>query len=145
MRIRLTAEFHTVEANEATALRALSCLTTAVGSLPGCEVCRLTIPPDSSSTFLLVEEWDSEESLGQHVASEGFQALLAHFRKVDAYPDSLSKFAIPPERLTELLALTVMKSGQVDSDVEDFCTPISGSAERIPIAGRSASTRDGAA
>jgi quinol monooxygenase YgiN len=44
---------------------------------PGCLAVRLYSPPASSVDFLLLEEWNSAESLEKHVQSDDFRKVLA--------------------------------------------------------------------
>lgn len=73
------ARFQVEHADDHNAMEILSCLATAASSLPGCRGCSLIHGDKASAPFVLVEEWDSEERLGRHVASEGFRSVLVHF------------------------------------------------------------------
>jgi quinol monooxygenase YgiN len=78
-RLHLSAKFQLDGSDEPTAMRLLTRLATTASSLPGCRGCIIARTGASTSHFVLLEEWDSEEFLERHIGSEAFRAILGHF------------------------------------------------------------------
>ena len=109
--VRLMAKFQIERADEHTTMQILIRLATAANSLPGCRGCTLVRNSDTSSPFLLVEEWDSREPLERHVESEGFRTVLAHFGCSLRKPDGRS--------LADGITLRFSRA-QSNLDLEDY-------------------------
>ncbi len=68
-------------------LQTVSALTGMARKELGCQSCDVFIDTENTDTFLVMEEWDSQEDFDRHVRTSTFSALLGALTLLNERPD----------------------------------------------------------
>ncbi len=68
-------------------LQTVSTLTGTVRKEHGCRACDFYIDTENADSFLLMEEWDTQEDFDRHVRAPAFSALLGALTLLVKRPD----------------------------------------------------------
>jgi quinol monooxygenase YgiN len=68
-------------------LQTVSALTGMARKERGCQACDVFIDTENTDTFLVMEEWDSQEDFDRHVRTSTFSALLGAMTLLNERPD----------------------------------------------------------